>query len=126
MFISASSDVVIALIIISVFTRSMWPFPTSLSSSVLFTLFSMVVRGEESAVMLRLLFWTTIKSFEYEKLIEFSGVGEKMKTKKVLWSCFYLFVTTKLFLGLLYEESNTRKPQPSPWWWLCRSYKMTK
>ena len=66
MFISASSDVVMALIIISVFTRSMWPFPTSLSSSVLFTLFSMVVRGEDSAVMLRLLFWTTIKSFDYE------------------------------------------------------------
>ena len=79
MFISASSDLVMVLIIISVFTRSRWPFApfSSLSSSVLFPLFSVIVRVEESAVMLRLLFWVTFKSFDYEimklkKLMDFS------------------------------------------------------
>ena len=64
MLISVSSDVVMVLIIISVFKRSMWPFTSSSSSSVLFSLFSVVVRGEDSAVTLRLLFRTTIKSFD--------------------------------------------------------------
>ena len=65
MFISASSVGVLVLIIISVFTRSMWPFTSvsSLPSSVLFSLFPAVVpgSGEDSAVTLRLLFRTTIK-----------------------------------------------------------------
>ena len=65
MFISASSLGVLVLMIISVFTRSMWPFTSvsSLSSSVLFSVFPVAVpgSGEDSAVTLRLLFRTTIK-----------------------------------------------------------------
>ena len=53
----------LSIFLLSLDRKSMRLIKSCLSSSVLF---SVVARPEESVVTLRLLFWTTIKSFDYE------------------------------------------------------------